>query len=107
MPPKTARKTGLGSAQKGKVRKTTAAPAADGDGTPTKARKTKGGKQSKVNANVQRTFYPPPTTSKMSALHYSPCAIPYKLNPSILTIPQPETQPPQAGAGATSPAPSH
>ncbi|KGO38315.1 Histone-fold [Penicillium expansum] len=53
MPPKTARKTGLGSAQKGKVRKTTAAPAADGDGTPTKARKTKGGKQSKVNANVQ------------------------------------------------------
>ncbi|CRL21906.1 Histone H3 [Penicillium camemberti] len=52
MPPKMARKTAPGSAQKGKVRKT----AAGGDGTPTKARKTKGGKQltvAKTNTNVQ------------------------------------------------------
>ncbi|KAJ5202235.1 hypothetical protein N7449_004314 [Penicillium cf. viridicatum] len=56
MPPKMARKTAPGSAQKGKVRKTAAAPAADGNGTPTKARKTNGGKQStvaKTNTNVQ------------------------------------------------------
>lgn len=90
MPPKQARKTVPGSAQKGKGRKTAAAPAADGDGTPTKARKTKGGKQSKVaktTANVQRTFYLFPTTTTMSALHYSTCAIPqpspHKLNLSI------------------------
>ncbi|KAJ9481998.1 hypothetical protein VN97_g11450 [Penicillium thymicola] len=50
MPPKMARKTAPGSAQKGKVRKTAAA----GDGTPTK--KTKGRMQStvaKTNTNVQ------------------------------------------------------
>ncbi|CAI7659882.1 unnamed protein product [Penicillium glandicola] len=54
MPPKGAKKTVPGSAQKGKARKTAAAPAADG--TPTKAQKTKGGKQLKVaktSTNVQ------------------------------------------------------
>lgn len=82
MPPKMARKTAPGSAQKGKVRKTAAA----GDGTPTK--KTKGGMQStvaKTNTNVQRTSYPPPATPTMSALDYSTCAIP--IQPTILTIP--------------------
>lgn len=77
MPPKLASKTAPGSAQKNKVRKTVAAPAA-ADGTPTKAQKTKGAKQSKVaktTANVQRTSYPPPTRI-MSALHNSTCAIP-------------------------------
>ncbi|EKV12293.1 Histone H3 [Penicillium digitatum] len=49
MPPKIARKTTPGSAQKGKVRKTVA----EGDGTPTKVRKTKGGKQPNVTDNVQ------------------------------------------------------
>ncbi|KAJ5375463.1 Histone-fold [Penicillium concentricum] len=57
MPPKGARKTAPGSAQKGKARKTVAAPAAapaDGDGTPTKARKMKGvNKVAKTTANVQ------------------------------------------------------
>ncbi|KAJ5173871.1 Histone-fold [Penicillium coprophilum] len=60
MPPKGVRKTAPGSAQKGKARKTAAAPAAapaaDGDGTPTKARKTNAGNQSKIaktTANVQ------------------------------------------------------
>ncbi|CAG8896402.1 unnamed protein product [Penicillium egyptiacum] len=55
MPPKLASKTAPGSAQKGKARKTATAPA-DGDGTPTKAQNTKGGKQSKVaktTANIQ------------------------------------------------------
>ncbi|OQE19246.1 hypothetical protein PENFLA_c019G04515 [Penicillium flavigenum] len=55
MPPKLASKTAPGSAQKNKARKTAAAPAA-ADGTPTKAQKTKGGKQLKVaktTANVQ------------------------------------------------------
>lgn len=48
MPPKMARKTAPGSAQKGKVRKT----AADGNGTPTKARKTNA-TVAKTNTNVQ------------------------------------------------------
>ncbi|CAG8025804.1 unnamed protein product [Penicillium nalgiovense] len=55
MPPKLAGKTAPGGAQINKARKTAAAPAAAG-GTPTKAQKTKGGKQSKVvktTANVQ------------------------------------------------------
>ncbi|KAJ5783796.1 uncharacterized protein N7518_009473 [Penicillium psychrosexuale] len=59
MPPKQARKTVPGSAQKNKARKTAAVPAAEptagDDATPTKARKTKGGKSkvSKSPANVQ------------------------------------------------------
>lgn len=84
MPPKMARKTAPGSAQKGKVRKT----AAGGGGTPTKASKTKGGKQltvAKTNTNVQRTFYLPPTTTTISALDYSTRAIP--IRPPILTTP--------------------
>lgn len=84
MPPKMARKTAPGSAQKGKVRKT----AADGNGTPTKARKTNGGKQltvAKTNTNVQRTFYSPPITTTMRALDYYTCAIP--IQSPILTIP--------------------
>ena len=81
MPPKGAGKTAPGSAQKNKARKTAAVPAAraaddgdDGDATPTKARKTKASKVGKTPANVQRTFYSPPT---MSALHTSTCATPF------------------------------
>ena len=77
MPPNGAGKTAPGSAQKNKARKTTTVPAADdgddGDATPTKARKTKASKFGKTPANVQRTFYPPPTTS---ALQTSPRATP-------------------------------
>lgn len=58
MPPKMARQTAPGSAQKGRPRKTPAAPAApaapDGDGSPTQARKTKGGKTKVGKTNVQR-----------------------------------------------------
>ncbi|KAJ5972781.1 Histone-fold [Penicillium vulpinum] len=77
MPPKRTGKSAPGSAQKGKGPKTAAAPVADGDGTPTKVRKTKGGKQLKV-ANTTASVQPGDPTPTGRRRRYKPGTVALK-----------------------------